>query len=232
MDNQDEQFFYIDGKPCIKNGKKIIFGRECNYCGNLFFPSRANNYYCSNSCKVQKCYERHPERYADRFNKTAFSFPNLNQNNDIQDLLQQLNGMSESMDKIINSNEYKSGGIPENRLIEIRNQHKEELIQMNSKLSHVIQDLEANKKETLKFQWTRVAENFVGTAAFSGVKSFATPDKKKPMTRADGDRILELLEANHQSETLMKNYMKGMYAQLQKLSRILRGYDDSLDAML
>ncbi|MDF9794967.1 hypothetical protein OKW21_000230 [Catalinimonas alkaloidigena] len=44
-----------DNRHYKTNGSRIVFTRNCKYCGGEFWPRRKNHMYCSASCKVQKC---------------------------------------------------------------------------------------------------------------------------------------------------------------------------------
>ena len=44
-------------------GNRIVLARGCQHCSSQYFPSRKNQKYCSNSCRVMACYKRNNYKY-------------------------------------------------------------------------------------------------------------------------------------------------------------------------
>lgn len=83
-ENEDRGEFYKVGA-----GNRIVIARQCNHCGERYYPRRKNQKYCSSSCRVMACYRRNKYTYkSGRYQKgnTANRELSVNSNDHLQSL--------------------------------------------------------------------------------------------------------------------------------------------------
>jgi hypothetical protein len=57
-ENEDRGDLYKIGA-----GSRIVRARQCDHCGESYYPRRKNQKYCSGSCRVLACYKRKNYKY-------------------------------------------------------------------------------------------------------------------------------------------------------------------------